>query len=189
MRQSLLGGSEGQYATIRAPTERYGLTARATINVGEKAQFYMEGNYFHTGTFAQLPPNVYGNTATAPPTSVNYFSLLPVYVCPTGRGDDRCQRCSRFLRCTTTVPRRCDHAECQRGFEPEQSVCGSGQYGLFIGAMTTGPDHQQDAFVARCRWNCGTFGGNDEWNYNVEGTASEVRFDRDDQLPGSAAHC
>ena len=165
------------YATIRPDTERYGLTSRATVNIGERAQAYVQGNFFHTGTDTQLPPSAY-NSTTTPPDSVTFFPLLPVYVCPTGVATIGANGVPVFSGCTNAdgTPRT------GAVLNPNNPYAAAGQYALLNGRYDrpTSIETKVRSLRAAAGIN-GSFGANDDWRYSLEGTASEVRLDRTDK--------
>jgi iron complex outermembrane receptor protein len=164
------------FGSIQPETERYGVTARATIKVGEKAQAYMEGNYFRTHTFADLPPVGPTAGATLPPPNTSAFTaILPVYVCPQGVATIPAGGVMTSTGCTTSTGAPVAGAV----LNPNNPFAAAGQTAIIRWRY----DRPQTAdTVARSLRAAGgisgTFGGEDEWNYNLEGTASEVRWTR-----------
>jgi iron complex outermembrane receptor protein len=160
-----------QYGTIRPSTKRYGLTARATVNVGDKAQAYIEGNYFHTNTYSQLPPAAYRDQTT-PPGAVIFTPILPVYVCSAGVGT-----IDPATGVNTNGGTGCDATN--GVLNPNNPFAAAGQTARLNGRYDQPRTVETTARSLRAAAGIrGTFGAADEWNYNVEGTASEVRLDR-----------
>jgi iron complex outermembrane receptor protein len=158
------------FGSIQPETERYGVTARATIKVGEKSQFYMEGNYFRTHTFADLPPIGVTGAQLPPPNTSVFYPILPVYVCTAG------------VATINPATGLMTSTGCNAGngtLNPNNPFAAAGQTAIIRFRY----DRPQTAdTVARslraAAGLSGTFGDADEWNYNVEATASEVRWTR-----------
>jgi iron complex outermembrane receptor protein len=156
------------YGTVRPSTKRYGLSARATANVGDKAQAYIQGNYFFTRTYSQLPPAAFVDQTTPPSQVVFNPVVLPVYVCAAGVGT--------FVG-TVNVSTGCDATN--GVLNPDNPFAANGQTALLRGRLLDPRTVETKARALRAAAGIsGTFGGADEWNYNVEATASEVRLDR-----------
>ena len=165
------------YATLRPDTERYGLTGRATFNIGEKAQAYFEGNYFHTGTGTQLTPSAY-NGQTTPPDSVVFFPLLPAYVCSAGVATIGANGVPVFSGCTNPDGTPLPGAV----LNPNNPYASQGQSALVNGRYDRPTTIETNVRSLRAAAGIsGSFGTDDGWKYSVEATASEVRLDRTDK--------
>lgn len=159
-----------QYGTIRPSTKRYGITARATVNVGEKAQAYFEGNYFHTNTYSQLAPAAYRDQTT-PPGAVIFTPILPVYVCSAGVGVIAANGVN------TNGGTGCDATN--GVLNPNNPFAANGQTARLNGRYDKPRTVETTARSLRAAAGIhGTFGAADEWNYGFEGVASEVRLER-----------
>jgi iron complex outermembrane receptor protein len=159
------------YATLRPETERYGFAARATAAIGDNAEAYLSGYYMNVNTYSQLTPSALGTTNTPPPSSAIWSSIvLPVYVCPGG---------------TATFVNNVNVSSCTAG-SPGATLNPNNPFASTVGipAILRGRyDRPQtvetDARSLRAEAGIhGTFGGADEWNYDVSFTASEVKLDR-----------
>lgn len=158
------------YATLRPETERYGFAARATAAIGDDAEAYLAGYYMDVNTYSQLTPSALGTTNTPPPSSAIWSSIvLPVYVCPGG---------------TATFVNNVNVSSCTAGsagaqLNPNNPFASSGQVAILRGRYDRPQTVETDARSLRAEAGIrGTFGGADEWNYDVAFTASEVKLDR-----------
>jgi iron complex outermembrane receptor protein len=166
------------YATLRPSSERYGVAARATVRLGDKAEAYIAGNYMHVDTYSQITPSPYGQTTTPPPSSVTYFSTLPQYVCPGG---------TATIAATGVTTYSCTAASPGAVLNPDNPFAANGG-GVGGAANTTAlllgrfPFPETVQTVARALRGAaginGTLGSNDEWHYQVEFTASQVELHR-----------
>jgi iron complex outermembrane receptor protein len=158
------------YATLRPETERYGFAARATALIGDSAEAYVSGNYMHVNTYSQLTPSALGTTNTPPPSSAVWQSIvLPVWVCPGG---------------TATFVNNVNQSSCTAASpgavrNPNNPFAASDQVAILRGRY----DRPQTVETNAVSWRAeagirGTFGGGDEWNYDVAFTASQVELDR-----------
>ena len=79
---------QSKYVQLQPDIERYGVTARTTVNLGENHQLYAMGTYYRTNTVATFTPLGFNGTPTPPTTAglAAYNVMLPVYVCSTGVG-------------------------------------------------------------------------------------------------------
>lgn len=158
------------YATLRPETERYGFAARATALIGENAEAYVAGNYMHVNTYSQLTPAAFNNQ-TPPPGSVVFNPIvLPVYVCDAGVGT---------INPATGVNTSTGCTAANGTLNPNNPFAAAGQVALIRGRY----DRPQTVETNAVSWRAeagirGTFGGADEWNYDVAFTASQVELDR-----------
>ncbi|MBB4841148.1 iron complex outermembrane receptor protein [Sphingomonas kyeonggiensis] len=75
------------YLMVLPEVERMGASARFTANIGDSHQFYAQGNYYKTSTFAQATPSSFAGQPTNPTSGAEpYYVILPVYVCANGVG-------------------------------------------------------------------------------------------------------
>ncbi len=158
------------YQTIRPETTRYGFSARGTVNIGENAQGYIEGNFMHTNTYSQLTPAAFNNQTPPPgPVLLNPI-VLPVYVCPTGVGT---------INPATGVNTSTGCTAANGTLNPNNPFASSQTVALIRGRYDRPQTVETTARALRAAGGVsGTFGGSQEWNYNVEATASEVRLER-----------
>lgn len=156
------------YATARPETERYGLSFRATVKVGDKAEFYITGNYLHGHTFTELTPTAFNN-ATPPPSSVTLNPIvLPVYVCSAG---------TATFAGTVNVSSGCNASN--GVLNPNNPFAASGQVALLRGRYDRPYEIISNNRSLRGAMGIsGTFGSDDDWNYQVDFTASEVKATR-----------
>lgn len=160
-----------KYATLRPSTERYGFSARATVKVGDNAEAYVAGNYMHVNTYSQLTPSALGTTNTPPPSSVAWNSIvLPVYVCPDG--------VATFTAGGINTS-SCTAASAGATLNPNNPFASSGQVAILRGRYDRPQTVETNARALRAAAGInGTFGANNEWNYQVEFTASQVELSR-----------
>ena len=170
------------YGTVRPETNRYGLTARATVNIGDRTQAYIQGNFFRTNTFATLSPAAFVDQTTpssdgGDPRVLNPV-ILPVYICPQGVGTISPTGIATYTGCTTTVDGVTTPVN-GAVLNPNNPFAANGQSAIIRGRLLDGRTVETTARALRAAAGiAGRFGGNDEWNYNVEATASEVRLVR-----------
>ncbi|MDB5712070.1 MAG: hypothetical protein JWL96_4140 [Sphingomonas bacterium] len=74
-----------RYLEEQPMVERFGATARATVNVGSNAQAYAMFNYYRTKTDSSIAPLTFAGQTAAGGTQFTLSPvLLPVYVCARG---------------------------------------------------------------------------------------------------------
>jgi len=158
------------YQTLRPETERYGFAARATAKLGETSEAYIAANYMHVNTFTQQSPSALGTTSTPPPSSVTWSSIvLPVYVCPGGT--------ATFVG--NVNQSSCTVASVGARLNPNNPFASTGQVAILRGRYDRPYEIETNSRALRAAAGVhGTFGGNDEWNYQLEATASEVKLER-----------
>jgi iron complex outermembrane recepter protein len=158
-----------RFATLRPETERYGFSVRATAKVGERAEAYVAGNFMHVNTYSQLTPGAFNNS-TPPPSSVTFNPIvLPVYVCAAGVGTIGANGVNTSTGCDAT----------NGTLNPNNPFAGMGQVALLRGRYDRPQTVETNARSLRgAAGISGTFGGNDEWSYQADFTASEVRLER-----------
>jgi iron complex outermembrane recepter protein len=77
----------GAYGMLQPDVERFGLSTRFTVNLGEAHQLYAQGNYYQTNTFASQAPLALRGRPTQPRSGALVYNVIaPVYVCATGVG-------------------------------------------------------------------------------------------------------
>jgi iron complex outermembrane receptor protein len=166
------------YATLRPETERYGVAARATVKLGDRAEAYFQGDYMHVRTYSQITPSPYGQTTTPPPSSVAYFSTLPQYVCPGG---------TATIAPTGVTTYSCTAASPGAKLNPDNPFAANGggvggaanTTALLLGRFPFPETVETQARALRGAAGIhGTLGSNDEWNYQVDFTASQVELHR-----------
>ncbi|KRC81268.1 TonB-dependent receptor plug domain-containing protein [Sphingomonas sp. Root241] len=160
-----------KYATLRPSTERYGFSARATVRVGDNAEAYVSGNYMHVNTYSQLTPSALGTTNTPPPSSVAWNSMvLPVYVCPGGVG--------AFTAAGVNTS-SCTAASAGAALNPNNPFASSGQVAILRGRYDRPQTVETNSRALRAAAGInGTFGSDNDWNYQVEFTASQIELSR-----------
>ncbi len=153
------------YIMLQPEIERKGLTARATFNVGDRAQVYMMGNYYNTDTSASFTPLSFRGTPTPPRPSTTgaYNVIAPVYVCPTGVGtlnglNTGCTAANGVLN-------------------PYNPYAAAGQTAQISFRSPRGRTVETGSRALRGVIGLdGSFG--DNWNYSANFTASEVQLTR-----------
>jgi iron complex outermembrane receptor protein len=144
-----------QYQQYNPMIERVGGNARFTANIGSRAQAYVMFNFYQTKTESQGSPYGYAGRTAAGGVQVNTSPLmLPVYVCP------------ERVNCDTAADRTLDpnNPFAAQGYEARLS-------GLFLPTRTT---TKAQTFRVTAGID-GSFG--DNWNYNLDYTASRVNLD------------
>jgi len=169
---SLVCGADQKvlFNSLRPETTRYGLTGRATINVGEKAQAWLEGNYFFSKTFTTIQAAAISNNQTTPPLVALFTPTLPVYVCPQGIATiNPVTTLATYTGCNAT----------NGVLNPLNPFAAQGQEALIRIRYDLPQTVETHARALRgAAGISGSFGSNDDWNYNVQGVASEIRLDR-----------
>lgn len=159
-----------QFATLRPETTRYGLSARATARVGDRAEAYLAANYMRADTYSQLDPAAF-NGSTPPPGSVLFNPIvLPVYVCAAGVG-------TIDPATGTNTSTGCDGGN--GVLNPNNPFAGAGQEALIRARYDLPRTVETHSRALRAVAGIsGTFGADDEWRYQLEATASGVRLKR-----------
>jgi iron complex outermembrane receptor protein len=158
------------YQTVRPDTERYGISARATVRIGDNAEAYIAGNYMHAHSYAQLAPLAL-NSQTPPPGGVPFGTVvLPVYVCATGVGT---------IDPTTGVNTSAG-CNAQNGtLNPNNPFAAAGDVAILRARYDRPLIVEANSRTLRGAAGInGTFGADEGWKYQLEFTASEVRLDR-----------
>ncbi|HUD29319.1 MAG TPA: TonB-dependent receptor [Novosphingobium sp.] len=154
------------YQMLQPDIERYGLTGRATVNLGDRAQFYAMGTYYKTKTYAALTPLGLNGTPAATPGQVQptaYNVLLPVYVCAQGQGtfdslNTGCNASNGVLN-------------------PNNPYAAAGQRAqILLRSPFARTDETSTRALRGVAGVDGSFGN--DWRYGVNFTASEVRLKR-----------
>lgn len=169
------GDLKKNYQTIRPSTERWGFSARATFKIGDNAEAYIAGNYMKVNTYSQLTPSAYVNATTPPgPVTLNPV-VLPVYVCAAGVGSFVPVAAGSSTYYNTSTG--CTAAN--GVLNPNNPFAAAGQTALLRGRYDRPQTVETDARSLRGAAGIrGSFGANDEWNYNFEFTASQVELTR-----------
>lgn len=157
---------QNQYRMLQPDIERYGLTGRVTVNLGDRAQFYAMGTYYQTNTFASSLPLGLNGTPAATPGNVQptaYNVILPVYVCAAGQGT------------FNSVGTGCDATN--GTLNPNNPYASAGQRAQVLLRSPYGTtDETRTRALRGVAGVDGSFG--DDWRYGVNFTASEVRLKR-----------
>ena len=169
------------FGLVRPETQRFGFAARATVNLGERHQAYLEGNYMNVQTKNVIYPASMLGATPAPGVPVNGV-VLPVYVCPTGTGSfDPLTGLNTSVGCDeTNGVLNPDNPFAEDGLEALVRVKYDRPYRTKIESQAL-----RGVFGIS-----GSIGADDRWHYDVSGTASEVRLDRLTQgapIPGRLA--
>jgi iron complex outermembrane receptor protein len=169
------GDLKKNYQTIRPSTERWGISGRATFRIGDNAEAYIAGNYMKVNTYSQLTPSAYVNATTPPgPVTLNPV-VLPVYVCAAGVGGFTPVAAGSSTYYNTSTG--CTAAN--GTLNPNNPFAAAGQTALLRGRYDRPQTVETDARSLRAAAGIsGNFGGANEWNYNVEFTASQVELTR-----------
>ena len=158
------------YGTARPGTERYGVSFRATVRVGETAEAYVAANFMQANTYSQLAPAAY-NDQTTPPGAVTFNPVvLPVYVCAAGRGTiDKATSVNTSTGCTAANGQ----------LNPNNPYAAQGKAALVRGRYDKPRTVETNNRALRAAAGItGSFGSDDQWSYNADFTASEVAVDR-----------
>lgn len=157
--------STGAYIMLQPEIERKGLSARATINVGDRAQVYAMANYYNTHTLASFTPLGFRGTPTPPRPSTlgSYNVIAPVYICPTGVGTPN----GLNTGCTAA----------NGTLNPYNPFAAAGQTAQISFRSPRGRTTETSARTLRGVLGIdGTFGN--DWRYSANFTASEVQLTR-----------
>jgi iron complex outermembrane receptor protein len=141
------------YLEEQPMVERFGVTARATVNVGSNAQAYAMFNYYRTQTDSSIAPLSFaGQTAAGGTTFAFNPAILPVYVC------------AARVNCATNA---------SRTLNPNNPFAALGQEAQVNYRYDKPRITLSDTRTYRASAGInGTFGN--DWRYAVEGTWSEV---------------
>ncbi|WP_422051187.1 TonB-dependent receptor plug domain-containing protein [Sphingomonas leidyi] len=158
------------YGTVRPSTERYGFATRATIKVGDNAEAYITGNYMHVNTYSQLTPAAFNNQTPPPgPVTLNPI-VLPVYVCAAGVAT---------INPATGVNTSTGCSAANGTLNPNNPFAAAGTVALLRGRYDRPQTVETNARSLRGAAGIrGSFGENNDWNYNFEFTASQVELSR-----------
>lgn len=155
---------QSAYQMLQPEVERRGLSGRFTMNLGDRAQLYVEGNYYNTHTTASFTPLGFNGTPTPPNNGVAAYNVwLPDYVCPTGVGTP------------DGMNTGCDATN--GVLNPANPFAGTG---LRARAFLRSPFGRTDEPESRALRGVigidGSFG--DNWNYSASFTGSEDKLTR-----------
>lgn len=154
-----------KYRMLQPEVERKGLSARATFNVGDRAQVYAMVNYYNTKSHASSTPIGFNGTPTNPTGgAVAYNVIAPVYICATGVGT------------RNGVGTGCDATN--GVLNPYNPFAANGQTAQIFVRSTRGTTTDTNSRTLRGVLGLeGSFG--DGWNYTANFTASNVRLVRE----------
>ncbi|AOR76747.1 TonB-dependent receptor plug domain-containing protein [Novosphingobium resinovorum] len=154
------------YRMLQPDIERYGFTGRATVNLGDRAQFYAMGTYYQTNTLATLAPAAFNGRPAASPSGqvpALYNVLLPAYVCAAGVGT------------VSGLGTGCDATN--GTLNPYNPYAASGQRAqMLLSSPFTRTDETRTRSLRGVAGIDGSFGN--DWRYSANFTASEVRLKR-----------
>lgn len=158
-----------QYSSLRPDSERYGFAVRATAKLGDSAEAYVAANYWNTHTYTQLAPGAFNGQTTAPQTLALNPVLLPVYVCAAGVGTiPLAGGVNTSTGCTAANGR----------LNPNNPFAAAGQNAILRARYDLPRTVESNARSLRGAFGVqGTFGKDDEWNYQFDFTASNVKLD------------
>ena len=159
-----------QYYQYSGRIQRIGANARATVNIGTRAQAYAMFNFYETRTINPYVPRAYADQTTPGGTQVTVSPvLLPVYVCPLNGANATYDQSTGEVGvpggCTSTTP--------GAKLNPQNPYAAEGEESRVIGNYDL---PTEDNTVARSfRYTAGISGsfGND-WNYQLDATHSDV---------------
>ena len=153
-----------EWGLITPDVERFGGSARFTMNIGEDHQLYVQGNYFQTDTDVTATPRSFTDRPTAPRSgAVIYNVIAPVHVCATGVGT------------LNGVGTGCNAAN--GVLNPYNPFAASGQTAeIFFRS----PRQLTNSTSARSLRGAIGLSGSflDDWSYSADFTASNVQLDR-----------
>lgn len=160
--------TSSKYLMLQPDIERYGFTGRATVKVGDSAQFYAMGTYYQTNTYQALTPLGFNGTPAASPSGLTvptYNVLLPAYVCAGGVGT------------VSGLDTGCDASN--GTLNPNNPYAAAGQRAQILLRSPFGRNVETHTRSLRAVAGLdGSFG--DDWRYSVNGTWSEVRLKRNE---------
>ena len=158
------GNFQSAYEALQPDVERWGITSRFTVNIGDNHQLYAMGTFYEVNTFASQSPRTFTDRPPQPRSgAVVYNVIQPVYVCPTGVGtlnglDTGCTAANGVLN-------------------PYNPFAASGQTAeTFTRSLRPSTDETSARALRGVIGLTGTF--LEDWNYSADFTASNVRLDR-----------
>ena len=155
------------YGIISPEDERFSLSGRATIRLGEHAEAYAAFNYYQNDVDYGGTPSAIRAVTTPAATGVTVSTAslaLPVYVCPTGG-----------LNANGTI-NTCTAASAGATLNPNNPFAAAGQVARIFYSFGDIPVYTRDfsqayRFASGIKGDFDTFGGN--YRYNIDFTASQ----------------
>ena len=155
------------YGIISPEDERFSLSGRATIRLGEHAEAYAAVNYYQNEVSFGGTPRAIRAVTTPAATGVTVSTAalaLPIYVCPTGG-----------LNANGTI-NTCTAASAGATLNPNNPFAAAGQVARIFYSFGDIPVYTRDfsqayRFASGIKGDFDTFGGN--YQYNVDFTASQ----------------
>ena len=156
----------GSLINVYPKVERNGVNMRFTKTVNDRTEFYAMGTYYNVATSESGgTPTVFGGTTTPGGPEIVRVTLsplyLPVYVCPVGRNG------------TGAV---CDATN--GTLNPNNPFAAGGQQAQVLYRLPLSRESNTDTESYRIAAGLvGTFGANDEWDYQVDFVSAKVSMD------------
>ena len=152
-----------QYGQYDPAIKRWGSTARATVNLGTRAQAYAMFNYYEVETASTSASLAFaGQTAPGGPQVTVSPVFLPIYICPTGIGTPTSQKTG----CTAA----------NGTLNPNNPFAANGQMARLLGRYDLPRQSYSDAKTLRLSGGVnGSFGK--DWNYSVEAMGALILLD------------
>jgi len=147
-----------QYYQYSGHIQRLGGNAHLTVNIGANAQAYAMFNFYQTKTWNPLTPEAFANQTAAGGTQVTISPvLLPVYVCPRGTA----------AACTAA----------NGTLNPNNPFAALGEQARLVSRYDRPTEDDTDTRTFRYSAGIkGSFGANNDWNYNFDATHSEAKL-------------
>lgn len=146
-----------QYGILNSHIRRLGANAHLTVNVGANAQAYAMFNFYQNKAWnpGGAPLSLAGQTAPGGTRVSVSPLLLPVFVCPRG----------------TTVPCTATNGT----LNPNNPFASLGQQARLIGRYDRDTEQNTDSRTLRYSAGIkGSFGSQNDWDYDVEATHSDM---------------
>ncbi len=156
---------QNAYQQLLPETERAGVSARFTANIGERAQFYTMFNVYRTDTFTSIRPRAFnGRPASPNPAGLAAAEvILPVFVCPEGVG-------------TFNGLNGCDASN--GSLNPDNPFAADGERAQILFASPFAAETNTFSRARRAVFGIeGSFGT--DWNYTANLTGSDVGLSRE----------
>ena len=155
---------QNAYIALQPEIQRFGVSTRLTVNIGDDHQFYAQGNYYQTDTRAAFTPLGFNGTPTPPNNGIGAYNVIaPVYVCPTGIGT------------RTGVGTGCDASN--GVLNPYNPFAAAGQTAQIF--FRSDRPRTVDTTSRSLRGVIGLSGSFlEDWNYSADFTVSNVQLDR-----------
>jgi len=161
--------TRAMFSQLLPEQERFGFAARATFNVGSRAQAYAMANYYQVDTFTQFGPDQFNNQTTPPGAVLFNPAFLPVYVCQNAVVD--------LVNDPGLLNTGCNAANGQ--LNPNNPFADVGLRAQLVGQYDRARTIESSARSLRGVIGVsGSFGNEaSPWNYTVDFTASNVQLD------------